>query len=144
MENNLCVICKKRSVLIKKRQLCMLCYQRERKKVGSFYDKELAESYGSKAKVKHVREMKFIKNYFNYPNNWVYQPANFHLNGSSYAPDFYDSERNVFIEVSGTRQAYHINKEKYKLFRETFPKIVLEIRKTSGELVNEESQIDWT
>jgi len=44
---------------------------------------------------------------------------------------FYDGERNIFIEVSGSRQAYHANKDKYRLFRELFPLISLEIRKSN-------------
>jgi hypothetical protein len=81
-------------------------------------------------------ELEFIKNYFNH-KNWIPQPANFYLDGLKYTPDFYDAERNVFVEVSRTRQAYGQNKHKYQLFRELFPQLNFEIRKPSGELLDE-------
>jgi len=66
---------------------------------------------------------------------WIYQPALFRLNGYRYTPDFYDGEREVFIEVSGTRQAFYNNREKYRLFIKTFPGIKFEIRRPNGDLI---------
>ena len=65
--------------------------------------------------------------------NWTPKPAIFNLgDGLKYSPDFYDGERNVFIEMAGTRQAYHFNKEKYELMAKKFPFIKLEIRTSDG------------
>jgi hypothetical protein len=61
----------------------------------------------------------------------------FKLNSEKYTPDFYDQERNVFIEVSGTKQAYQQSKHKYELFRDLYPNISFEIRKPTGELLND-------
>lgn len=93
-------------------------------------------------RINNTNEIKFVKCFFKH-NNWFYQPATFKLNGRSYTPDFYDAERNVFIEVSGTKQAYHANKEKYKLMRKWFPKINFEIRRSDGQEIDEDSRIDW-
>ena len=91
-------------------------------------------------KHEHLGELHFIRNYFTH-KNWIPQPALFSLNGKGYKPDFYDVERNTFIEVSGTRQAYHANKDKYDLFRKLYPKINFEIRKPNGELLKEDEPI---
>lgn len=41
--------------------------------------------------------------------------------GDKYMPDFYCNEDDEYIEVAGTRQAYHANKEKYCRFTEQYP-----------------------
>ncbi|MCJ7482641.1 MAG: hypothetical protein MUO31_06720 [Thermodesulfovibrionales bacterium] len=79
-------------------------------------------------------EIEFIRSYFTH-SNWIYHPANFKVNGSKYMPDFYDGERNVFIEVAGTRQAYYNNRAKYITFAATFPKLQFEIRYPDGVLL---------
>lgn len=82
-------------------------------------------------------EINFIKNFFNH-NNWKYQPVAFYfLDGTKYTPDFYDVERNTFIEVAATRQAYHINRAKYLLMKIEFPKINFEVRDPFGKMVEE-------
>lgn len=53
-----------------------------------------------------------------------------------YEPDFYDCDRNVFIEVAGTRQAFEANREKYHEFIKAFPQLNFEIRRTDGSLIN--------
>jgi len=139
MEKNLCIECNKRPVYIKKRGLCPLCYGRLRKKNKSLINPEKHKyCKPTEEKMVHEREMEFVRNFFIH-NNWIYQPANFKFNGQSYAPDFYDIETNMFIEVAGTRQAYHKNKEKYKTFREYYPKINFEIRLPDGSLFDEDS-----
>jgi len=84
-------------------------------------------------KITHLAEIEFVKNYFAH-KNWVYQPACFHLRETKYTPDFYDGERNVFIEIVGTTQAFYSNKDKYLLFKELFPRIILEFRDKNGEI----------
>ena len=125
----LCVECKKKKIWVKKWKLCYTCYQRARN-AGKL--KGLA-SYSAQTQTKrrHKREMDFIRNYFNH-QNWMYQPAMFYLNGERYTPDFYDRERNVFIEVAGSRQAYEQNKGKYALMKKVFPEIKFEIRTPDG------------
>lgn len=89
------------------------------------------------------REVEFVKNYFTH-KNWIHHPATFNLNYTAYTPDFYDGENNVFIEMVGTRQAYHRNKDKYISFEKVFPLIKLEIRKTNGEpLKIKNNYISW-
>jgi hypothetical protein len=88
-------------------------------------------------------EVEFIKNFFTH-NNWLYQPTMFRFDHYRYTPDFYDSERNVFIEVAGTRQAYDQNKDKYDIFRKTFPQINYEIRKSDGSILDEtKDRLSW-
>jgi hypothetical protein len=137
----LCSKCHERPVYIKKRGLCRQCYQKMRRQDPET-TKPLKMSDLRVKKIQHRAEIVFTRNYFTH-KNWVYQPALFHFTESgNYAPDFYDQERNVFIEVAGTRQAYYKNRHKYTLFRETFPGLTLEIRTDDGELFNEESP-DW-
>ena len=122
---------------IKKWTLCKQCYSRlyQRNQRGNFRKGDFTpgnvfgEVHGWK------NEMEFIKIFFNH-KNWIYEPAMFKSNGFRYTPDFYDGERNVFIEVAGTRQAFSDNKEKYIQFREIFPKITLEVRNTKGTLID--------
>ena len=130
MSKKLCIACHERSIHNKKRQLCLRCYGRL-KYQGFLEDKCHNNPH-------HTAEIEFIKNYFDH-SNWIYQPALFRLDEEKYSPDFYDGERSMFIEVAGTRQAYHQNKEKYKLLKQLFPKLGFEIRKPSGELLNEDS-----
>lgn len=137
-----CKECKKKPVFIKKRQLCRLCYHKLRREEGGL-PVNAPKCPKVLAKRQYIAEMAFIKAYFNHMN-WVHQPANFRLNGCNYAPDFYDGERNVFIEVSGTRQAYHDNKNKYEMFFKAFPKLSLEVRKSNGELLTStKGRFEW-
>lgn len=124
--NNVCIQCNKNPIYIQKRGLCARCYYQ-------------ARNYSKRTKTKpnwvirHGKELEFVKNYFTH-KDWFYHPVIFRLNGCNYEPDFYDATRNTFIEVSGTRQAFHANLEKYKLFIKTFPKINFEVRDIYGEL----------
>ena len=134
MENNLCIRCNLKPIWIKKRKLCASCYQRERRENNGF------QILNPKSKItiqKHRtnREIEFVKNYFIH-NNWIHQPAIFNLGDTSYKPDFYDIETDTFIEVAGSRQAYHQNKEKYSKFKKIFPNIKLEIRTPDGILLS--------
>ena len=129
-----CKRCGEREVDIKKRQLCMRCYQADRKK-GSLLMNTHPDT---------TSEIKFIQNYFDH-NLWVYHPAMFYLDGLRYTPDFYDKKNNVFIEVSATRQAYHKNKFKYELMRKQFPGIILEVRDPIGNIIDDaDSGQKWT
>jgi len=142
MNFELCVECNQHPVYIKKRKLCGLCYNRLVKK-EKLNQQKTSFSLPTIKKMDEKREINFIKNFFD-NNSWVYHPAIFRLDGTNYEPDFYDGDRNVFIEVAGSRQAYHINKDKYKMFRVLYPKIELEIRREDGVLVDEtNNRLSW-
>ena len=130
--SGLCKKCEKEPIYLKKRSLCKECSRR-------FYYEQNRDVLLQKRKltyweVRHSTEVEFIRNFFEH-KNWIYHPAIFRVNGKNYEPDFYDAERNVFIEVTGTRQAFEGNKEKYQCFIKTYPLIKFEIRYTTGELL---------
>ena len=89
-------------------------------------------------KPKHDREKVFAATFFNH-SNWAYEPSTFHVNGEKYTPDFYDGKRDVFIEVTGTRQAYHQNKHKYDLFVKLYSNLNFEIRTPDGAILSDRS-----
>ena len=133
----ICINCTKRKELYcQKRQLCKTCY-------GKWYnqskrkDSNMLSKYKGD-KIQHSSEVEFTK-FFTH-NNWKYHPCHFRFNGEGYQPDFYDGERNMFIEVVGTRQAFSANKEKYKKFIATYPKINFEIRLVNGDLIDLEAE----
>ena len=127
----LCIACHEKPIEVKKRQLCKSCYMREYR-TGGF------EVLPPKKDIEHEREMEFMKNFFEDADDYVYEPAFFNLKTTRYTPDFYDIDRNIFIEVVGTREAYRQNKHKYELFRHYYPSLVLELRAPCGELIDEE------
>lgn len=79
------------------------------------------------------REKSFADSFFG-GKGWKFQfqPRTFVLNGIKYTPDFYDVERDVYIEVVGSRQAYHQNKAKYELMKIFHPEVSLELRHHTG------------
>ena len=117
-----CIECDERKIEVTKRSMCRRCYQR------------FINSGGLVKKV-FDSEAEFIKNHFTH-KNWIYEPVRFKLNGTTYTPDFYDQEKNVFIEVVGTKQAFHRNKEKYKEFKKIYPGINFEIRESNGKIID--------
>jgi hypothetical protein len=133
MEIKMCVECGEKPVAIKKRGLCARCYQKIRR--GQIKDVFLAPITKLQfAQHDANREMDFVKTFFTH-KNWIHHPANFKFNGETYTPDFYDGERNVFIEVVGSHQAFHQNKYKYELMEKYYPKISFEIRKYTGNIL---------
>ena len=136
MKKERCIECHKKPIHNKKRKLCVRCYQRLRHQASTANTSLLTEDNPFAGR----SEIEFIKNFFTH-RDWIYHPALFRLNNEKYSPDFYDGERNMFIEVSATRQAYFFNKHKYELLRKLFPKLNFEIRKPSGELLNEDEAI---
>ena len=129
----LCIKCNKGLILVKSRKLCSGCVQQfYQSRYKQRNPKPLPSRY--EHKVRFNNEVDFIKNFFNH-SNWIYQPATFRFNDEIYQPDFYDGEKNVFIEVAGTRQAFHNNVSKYRKFIQAYPKISFEIRYTSGQLL---------
>ena len=55
----------------------------------------------------------------------------FFLNGTHYRPDF-QQDPHTYIEVCGTRQAYHANKAKWALFRTHYPMLSLKVVRPDG------------
>ena len=136
-----CIICKKRPVIYKTRGLCLNCYQKEWRH-GNIKRRDTL-TVAVIEKQKSIAGLNFVRNFFSH-KNWFYEAIIFKFNGTHYTPDFYDAERNVFIEIAGTRQDYHANKEKYDLFRQTFPSINFEIRQSNGSLLDEtEGRKQW-
>ena len=77
--------------------------------------------------IRNEKERHFAAVYFNH-NEWRSQPTYFPLSdGSRYTPDFYDEKADEFIEVVGSRQAFHQGKAKYRLFRKCYPQLTLKI-----------------
>lgn len=140
-DKNLCKICNERKITNKKREMCDRCYQKWRNETGPVikgnieYDYKATRGKNFK-RIGNYRELLFVKNFFSH-SNWLPHPVCFKLGDISYQPDFYDAERNVFIEVAGSRQAYHKNKDKYVAFKKMFPKIELEIRLPDGDLLED-------
>ena len=131
MANDLCVECGKMPIHNKKRSLCQRCYSKAYR-AGTLATLGGEKSDLLKVNSMHKREMEFIRNYFTH-RNWHYEPCTFCLGEHLYVvPDFYDGEKNIFIEVIGSRQRYHINKDKYALFSKMFSKLVLSLRMPDG------------
>lgn len=134
----ICIDCKERPVHIYKRSLCQRCYQKLRHKQGPFIKSDHKYCERLRESKENSREIMFIQNYFTH-SDWIYQPALFRMNGISYSPDFYDCQKNVWIEVAGSRQAYHQNKLKYNKFVKCFPKLNFEVRTPDGKLLNDKT-----
>ena len=141
----LCIKCHEHPVYIARWSLCVRCYRARQREVRGIGVAKGTLSTVTMKKFDSEAEHDFTKNFFSH-KNWQYHPAMFRLKDRmTYTPDFYDGVRNVFIEVIGTKQAYHQNKEKYDLFREIFPLIKLEIRQSDGSLLDEtEGRKQWT
>jgi plasmid maintenance system antidote protein VapI len=90
------------------------------------------------------REQNFVESFFGVNNDWLYQPKTFRFHNTKYTPDFYDCNRGVYIEVVGTRQAFHSNKNKYELFKKARPDINFEVRDYSGDLYLYKESPNWT
>lgn len=76
----------------------------------------------------HKREKDYLEQVSNEGKTYIYQPFAFRLsNDTYYMPDFYCVEDNKYIELVGSRQAYHQNKHKYALMKQDHPDIILEM-----------------
>lgn len=81
------------------------------------------------------REIQFVNTFFNGREYGIPKFFKLNRNGMTrYTPDVYDIDRDTYIEVVGSRQAYHRNKKRYKTFRECYPNVKFEIRHCTGEL----------
>ena len=89
----------------------------------------------------HDSEKRFANLLTKQNKPWVYHPRHFDLypRYRHYEPDFYLPDEDKYIEVVGTRQAFHSNKKKYKLvsfdLKNAFPeKVLISMNKTLKEL----------
>lgn len=66
---------------------------------------------------------------------WIYHPRHFDLypHFRHYEPDFYLPKEDKYIEVVGTRQAYHSNKDKYQILKKLYPNVNLLILTWEGK-----------
>lgn len=152
MKGYICSKCKEKPVSVKKYWLCKTCYaehyrnknksriaqyqrayaKQKRLENQDLVDVEPAFSTNQKAEeLFNLNEKLFVRNFFAH-DEWVHQPCTFRLGNMTYTPDFYDKVRNTFIEVAGTKQAFHQNKYKYAALIEEFPLIKFEVRQVSG------------
>lgn len=70
------------------------------------------------------RELIFLNNIKADGKTYLFEHKTFAFtNGKKYTPDFYCAEDDKYIEVVGTRQAYHYNKDKYNRMKNEFPNI---------------------
>ena len=142
MKKILCKKCNIQQVAIKKHNLCLRCYSAAYRNGTLFNGNYVPISRPTLTKEKAEREIEFIKNYFIH-KHLVHHPGIFRMNTISYAPDFYDAEGNIFIEVAGSRQAYHANKDKYLMMKTFYPKINLEVRQSDGTLIDLDYRVKW-
>jgi len=138
-----CKDCGEREVSIKKWELCSKCYMKKWKSgelstTGDTRVRGQIPKDPEDLRTIRVKELNFLRNYFDH-GAWLYEPAVFKLKEENYTPDFYDQIRGVFIEVVGSRQAYHQRKKAYQELINLFPGIAFEIRTPDGKLFNEET-----
>lgn len=65
--------------------------------------------------------------------------------GEKYTPDFYLPKRRIYVEVVGSRQAYHSNKKKYELFQRDFPTLKIIFVTMDGKTftASTRKEFDW-
>ncbi len=54
---------------------------------------------------------------------WRYSKKRFKVDNTTYQPDFYLPNENLYIEVVGTIQAYRANQKKIERFKQLYPHI---------------------
>jgi hypothetical protein len=70
----------------------------------------------------NTRERKFNTKMEELGKYLIFEPIRFRLKaGDTYKPDFYCPKDNEYIELAGTRQAFHKSKEKYQRFQKEYP-----------------------
>jgi len=90
--------------------------------------------------IKNERERHFASVYFQH-DEWISQPKHLYLrDGTRYSADFYDKKQNEYIEVVGSKSAYHHGKAKYSAFRKDYPHLILKILDYRGYPYPEQPQ----
>jgi len=81
----------------------------------------------------HKREKIFADLLDSQNRKWIYPTKRFKIGRKKYyKPDFYLPEEDLYIEVVGSRQAYHINKDKISKFKKLYPKIKFQVLNCEG------------
>ena len=73
--------------------------------------------------IMYPKEQQFADLLTKQKRKWVYHPKRFKVEDTHYHPDFYLPKEKLYIEIVGTRQAYHFNKKKIKEFKKSYPLI---------------------
>lgn len=82
-------------------------------------------------KIRHKREQVFLDTIADKNKTYTYQPRWFYFaDGSKYMPDFYCKEDDTYIEIVGTRQAYHQNRHKYLKMESEYPHTKFQVVKS--------------
>lgn len=144
-----CAFCQTEPITLVAIDLCNRCY-RESLRNNSDHNHPQApkpeiKSAATVTKHENAGEVSFVKNFFKH-TKWSHHPATFKTTEGKYTPDFYDGERDVFIEVSATQQAFNKNKHKYAAFADAFPAINFEVRTPTGALLefSEKGHAIWS
>ena len=78
------------------------------------------------------REKQFSKLLDKHNIAWQFPCKRFKLRATTYRPDFYLPEKDIYIEVVGSRQAFHLNKYKFVEFLKLYPTIKFKIADWKG------------
>ncbi len=81
----------------------------------------------------HRTEHRFANILTAHNKTWKYHPKRFEVGDSTYEPDFYCVEDDIYIEVTSSKAAYEFNKNKYILFQKLYPNLKFTIVKPNGE-----------
>ena len=82
----------------------------------------------------NVREAQFADFLTSQNLAWAFEPIRFKVGKSTYLPDFYCPDNDIFYEVVGTNSTYHQNKEKVKRFIRIYPHINFKYVHPDGSL----------
>jgi len=118
-----CHRCQQDKISIKKRNLCGKC-------------NVLALNKGELSPPVIKAEYDFAENYCG-SDSLLHHNATFKFNGLRYTPDFYDVDRDVFIEVVASFVEYKSIKLRTSMFKKYYPNLGFEIRYPNGEVVPE-------
>jgi len=82
------------------------------------------------------REEIFVCYLENQGKCWIFEPIRFQLKNTTYTPDFYCPDEDVFYEVVGTRQAISQRAKKIAEFIKTYPHIQFKLVHPNGKKYN--------
>ncbi len=126
---NYCIDCKEEISYRAKK--CGSCAMKERYKSPRNHPRfGTKASHGKKELYKNIYmrsswEIKYAKYLDKKGIKWLYEPKAFDLGDSTYRPDFYLPEKDLYIEIKGWWRSRA--KEKFGKFIRTYPKIQIKI-----------------
>ena len=129
----LCIKCGKEPIHIKKRGLGRKCYNALVRTLRRAHT-SLKSTGCDDGVIEFERHLQFAAAFLG-TRPFLYRPARFRLGGSrSHTPSFYDVERDTWVDVVCTRQAYHIAKGHYEALRLRYPHLKFELRRPDGSV----------